>query len=106
MRITPLLFLPFLLPFTYGTGLDFIADWLKGIGISYVAPMPRQGTCRDCSKSSLARFGFDITPTQPTGPCCPDETSTTTTTTTTTTAAPTCTCGLEGTTRIVGGEES
>merc|ERR1719209_1736317 len=111
MRITPLLFLPFLLPYTYGTGLDFIADWLKGIGISYVAPMPRQGTCRDCSRSSLARFGFDITPTQPTGPCCPDETSTTTTTTTTittttTTTASTCTCGLEGTTRIVGGAES
>merc|ERR1719209_2863409 len=111
MRITPLLFLPFLLPYTYGTGLDFIADWLKGIGISYVAPMPRQGTCRDCSRSSLARFGFDITPTQPTGPCCPDETTTTTTTTTTittttTTTASTCTCGLEGTTRIVGGAES
>ena len=55
-----------------------------------------------------ARFGFDITPTQPTGPCCPDETTTaaTTTTTTTTTTAATCTCGLEGTTRIVGGEVS
>ena len=60
-----------------------------------------------------ARFGFDITPTQPTGPCCPDETSTTTTTTTATTTTTTtstttgtCTCGLEGTTRIVGGEES
>ena len=53
-----------------------------------------------------ARFGFDITPTQPTGPCCPEETTTTTTTTTTTGAPQTCTCGLEGTTRIVGGEES
>merc|ERR1711935_1228428 len=103
MRITPPLLLLFVLPYAYATGLNFIADWLQGIGISYVAPMPRQGTCRDCSRSNLARFGFDITPTQPTGPCCPDQTTTTTTTTTT---AATCTCGLEGTTRIVGGEES
>merc|ERR1711899_663209 len=103
MRIALLLFiLPYL---ACGTGLDFLVDWLNGLGISYVPPMPRQGTCRDCSKSTLARFGFDITPTQPTGPCCPEET--TTTTTTTMTGAPqTCTCGLEGTTRIVGGEES
>merc|ERR1712212_1346921 len=113
MRITPMLLLLFVIHYTYGTGLDFLADWLRGIGISYVAPMPRQGTCRDCSRSNLARFGFDITPTQPTGPCCPDETSTTTTTTSTTTTtttttitASTCTCGLEGTTRIVGGAES
>merc|ERR1711910_221753 len=106
MRIALLLFFfPYL---ACGTGLDFLVDWLNGLGISYVPPMPRQGTCRDCSKSTLARFGFDITPTQPTGPCCPEETTTTTTrTTTTTTGAPqTCTCGLEGTTRIVGGEES
>ena len=53
MRITSPLLLLFVLPFTFGTGLDFIADWLKGIGISYVAPLPRQGTCRDCSRSTL-----------------------------------------------------
>ena len=64
-----------------------------------------------------ARFGFDITPTQPTGPCCETSTTasttasttttaTTTTASTTTAAAGTCTCGLEGTTRIVGGQQS
>merc|ERR1711936_838164 len=68
------------------------------------------GTCRDCSRSSLARFGVDLTPTLPTNPCCTTTTtpttSGTTTTTTTTTAAATCKCGMEGTTRIVGGEQS
>merc|ERR1711936_1413450 len=74
------------------------------------------GTCRDCSRSSLARFGVDLTPTLPTNPCCTTTTTpttsgtatttTTTATTTTTTAAATCKCGMEGTTRIVGGEQS
>merc|ERR550534_1338697 len=101
MRIALLLFFfPYL---ACGNGLDFLVDWLNGLGISYVPPMPRQGTCRDCSKSTLARFGFDITPTQPTGPCCPEDTTTTPTTTTTTTPSTTTTtttttttCGLEG----------
>ena len=53
MRIALLLFiLPYL---ACGTGLDFLVDWLNGLGISYVPPMPRQGTCRDCSKSTLVR---------------------------------------------------
>ena len=51
MRIALLLFFfPYL---ASGTGLDFLVDWLNGLGISYVPPMPRQGTCRDCSKSTL-----------------------------------------------------
>ena len=51
MRIAHLLFFfPYL---ACGTRLDFLVDWLNGLGISYVPPMPRQGTCRDCSKSTL-----------------------------------------------------
>merc|ERR1712116_31334 len=65
-------------------------------GAAHLSPPPaRPGTCRDCSRSQLARFGIDLTPTLPTNPCC-----------TTTTTAPTCKCGQEGTTRIVGGEQS
>ena len=56
MRIALLLFfLPYL---ASGTGLDFLVDWLNGLGISYVPPMPRQGTCRDCSKSTLVSAGI------------------------------------------------
>merc|ERR1712004_406996 len=77
--------------------LGVINAILDTVGISYVPPPARPGTCRDCSRSSLARFGVDLTPTLPTNPCCA---------TTTTTTAPTCKCGQEGTTRIVGGEES
>merc|ERR1712116_86169 len=76
--------------------LGVINAILDTVGISYVPPPARPGTCRDCSRSSLARFGVDLTPTLPTNPCC----------TTTTTAAATCKCGMEGTTRIVGGEQS
>merc|ERR1712116_68220 len=99
--------------------LGVINAILDTVGISYVPPPARPGTCRDCSRSSLARFGVDLTPTLPTNPCCTTTTPTTsgTTTTTTTTAAPdgtattttaaaTCKCGMEGTTRIVGGEQS
>ena len=97
--------------------LAVIGAILDSVGIEYVPPPARPGTCRDCSRSQLARFGIgidigigiDLTPTLPTNPCCTTTTAapaTTTTTTTTTTTAPTCTCGQEGTTRIVGGEES
>merc|ERR1711936_1319806 len=106
--------------------LGVINAILDTVGISYVPPPARPGTCRDCSRSSLARFGVDLTPTLPTNPCCtttttpttsettttttttaaPDGSTTTTTTTTTTTATATCKCGMEGTTRIVGGEQS
>ena len=56
MRIALLLFFfPYL---ACGTGLDFLVDWLNGLGISYVPPMPRQGTCRDCSKSTLVSAGI------------------------------------------------
>merc|ERR1711922_40304 len=56
-------------------------------------PPARPGTCRECSRSQLARFGIDLTPTLPTNPCCttttaaPATTTTTTSGTTTTTAA-------------------
>ena len=99
--------------------LAVIGAILDTVGIEYVPPPARPGTCRDCSRSTLARFGIDLTPTLPTNPCCttttaaPATTTTasgTTTTTaagaTTTTTAPTCKCGQEGTTRIVGGEQS
>ena len=57
MRIALLLFFfPYL---ACGTGLDFLVDWLNGLGISYVPPMPRQGTCRDCSKSTLVSAGIE-----------------------------------------------
>merc|ERR1712200_275693 len=88
--------------------LGVINAILDTVGISYVPPPARPGTCRDCSRSSLARFGVDLTPTLPTNPCCTTTTTPTTsgTTTTTTTTAATCKCGMEGTTRIVGGEQS
>merc|ERR1712038_976328 len=91
--------------------LGVINAILDTVGISYVPPPARPGTCRDCSRSSLARFGVDLTPTLPTNPCCTTTTTTptssgSTTTTTATTAAATCKCGREGTTRIVGGEQS
>jgi len=77
---------------------NIIAQWLRNVGIKYVPPPPREGTCRDCSKSSQARFGFDITPTQATNPCCPETTPTPTPTA--------CKCGEEGGSRIVGGQDS
>lgn len=81
-------------------GQNLIETWLRNVGVKYVPPLPRQGTCRDCT-SREGRFGFDITPTQPTGPCC------TTTTAAPTTAAPgSFKCGVEGGTRIVGGVQS
>ena len=115
--------------------LAVISAILDTVGIEYVPPPARPGTCRDCSRSQLARFGIDLTPTLPTNPCCttttaaPATTATTTaagatttttasgattttaagattTTATTTTTAPACKCGQEGTTRIVGGEQS
>jgi len=70
-------------------------DWLAGI--RYVPPPARQGTCRDCSRSQdgdrIARFGFDLTPTQPPLECCPVDPTTLN-----------CTCGVEGNNRIVNGE--
>merc|ERR1712203_406036 len=71
--------------------LAVISAILDTVGIEYVPPPARPGTCRDCSRSSLARFGVDLTPTLPTNPCCTTTTTPTTsgtTTTTTTTAAP------------------
>ena len=79
--------------------LGVINAILDTVGISYVPPPARPGTCRDCSRSSLARFGVDLTPTLPTNPCCE-------TTPTPPTPTATCKCGVEGTTRIVGGEQS
>ena len=84
--------------------LTVISAILDTVGIEYVPPPARPGTCRECSRSQLARFGIDLTPTLPTNPCC--TTTTAAPATTTTTTAPTCTCGQEGTTRIVGGVES
>merc|ERR1712200_369619 len=70
--------------------LAVISAILDTVGIEYVPPPARPGTCRDCSRSQLARFGIgiDLTPTLPTNPCCTTTTAapaTTTTTTTTTT---------------------
>merc|ERR1712088_425427 len=70
--------------------LTVIGAILDTVGIEYVPPPARPGTCRECSRSQLARFGIDLTPTLPTNPCCTTTTAsgtTTTTTTTTTTAA-------------------
>merc|ERR1712200_201758 len=73
--------------------LAVISAILDTVGIEYVPPPARPGTCRDCSRSQLARFGIDLTPTLPTNPCCttttaaPATTTTTTSGTTTTTAA-------------------
>merc|ERR1712018_956220 len=67
--------------------LAVIGAILDTVGIEYVPPPARPGTCRDCSRSHLARFGIDITPTLPTNPCCTTTTTPTTTTTTTTTTA-------------------
>merc|ERR1711936_338071 len=73
--------------------LAVISAILDTVGIEYVPPPARPGTCRDCSRSTLARFGVDLTPTLPTNPCCttttaaPATTTTTTSGTTTTNAA-------------------
>merc|ERR1712088_1244006 len=73
--------------------LAVIGAILDTVGIEYVPPPARPGTCRECSRSQLARFGIDLTPTLPTNPCCttttaaPATTTTTTSGTTTTTAA-------------------
>jgi len=80
--------------------LGLINAILGTVGVEYVPPPARPGTCRDCSRSQLARFGIDLTPTLPTNPCCTD------TPTSAPVTAPTCKCGQEGTTRIVGGEQS
>merc|ERR1712127_210591 len=77
---------------------NIIAQWLSKVGITYVPPPPRPGTCRDCSTNRQARLGFDITPTQATNPCCPGITPAPTTTS--------CKCGEEGGSRIVGGQDS
>merc|ERR1712116_70634 len=58
--------------------LGVINAILDTVGISYVPPPERPGTCRDCSRSSLARFGVDLTPTLPTNPCCTTTTTPTT----------------------------
>merc|ERR1711931_309796 len=75
--------------------LAVISAILDTVGIEYVPPPARPGTCRDCSRSTLARFGIDLTPTLPTNPCCTTTTGTTTTTavgaTTTTTSSGTTT---------------
>merc|ERR1739844_629211 len=77
--------------------LTVIGAILDTVGIEYVPPPARPGTCRECSRSQLARFGIDLTPTLPTNPCCttttaaPATTTTTTSGTTTTTAAGTTT---------------
>merc|ERR1712158_321784 len=76
--------------------LTVIGAILDTVGIEYVPPPARPGTCRECSRSQLARFGIDLTPTLPTNPCCTTTTGTTTTTaagatTTTTTASGTTT---------------
>merc|ERR1711931_280772 len=71
--------------------LAVISAILDTIGIEYVPPPARPGTCRDCSRSQLARFGIDLTPTLPTNPCCTTATAAPATTTaagaTTTTTA-------------------
>merc|ERR1711990_927448 len=50
--------------------LTVISAILDTVGIEYVPPPARPGTCRECSRSQLARFGIDLTPTLPTNPCC------------------------------------
>ena len=60
MAPSSLLLLLIIVPYASAfLGLNFISDWLRGIGISYVAPMPRQGTCRDCSRSNLVGLMLD-----------------------------------------------
>merc|ERR1712212_569159 len=84
--------------------LAVISAILDTVGIEYVPPPARPGTCRDCSRSTLARFGVDLTPTLPTNPCCttttaaPATTTTTSGTTTTTAAGATTTTTTSGTT--------
>merc|ERR1712088_1201407 len=75
--------------------LTVIGAILDTVGIEYVPPPARPGTCRECSRSQLARFGIDLTPTLPTNPCC---TTTTGTTTTTAAGATTPTTTASGTT--------
>ena len=89
--------------------INLVGQLLGQIGITWVAPPPRPGTCRDCTRSDerfrIGRFGFDVVPTQATGqPCC-SVVATTPATPTPTTAVTTsgCKCGTEGQTRIVGG---
>ena len=88
--------------------INLVGQLLEQIGIVWVAPPGRPGTCRDCTGSDegvrKGRFGFDVVPTQATGqPCCSVVGTTTTTTTAPTTG---CKCGTEGQTRIVGGVQS
>merc|ERR1711894_429027 len=75
--------------------LAVIGAILDTVGIEYVPPPARPGTCRECSRSQLARFGIDLTPTLPTNPCC---TTTTAGTATTTAAGTTTTTAASGTT--------
>merc|ERR1712051_636110 len=77
--------------------LTVIGAILDTVGIEYVPPPARPGTCRECSRSQLARFGIDLTPTLPTNPCC-TTTTTTSGTTTTTAAGTTTTTAASGTT--------
>ena len=37
---------------TVGT-LDVITQWFKGVGIEYVPPLRRDGTCRDCTSREV-----------------------------------------------------
>ena len=36
---------------------NIIAQWLSKVGITYVPPPPRPGTCRDCSTNSQVSRG-------------------------------------------------
>merc|ERR1712088_366808 len=79
--------------------LTVIGAILDTVDIEYVPPPARPGTCRECSRSQLARFGIDLTLTLPTNPCCTTTTAAPATTTTTTSAgATTTTTTASGTT--------
>merc|ERR1712200_305785 len=78
--------------------LAVIGAILDTVGIEYVPPPARPGTCRERGRSQLARFGIDLTPTLPTNPCCTTTTAATTTTTTTAAGATTTTTTTTSTT--------
>merc|ERR1712203_1102841 len=83
--------------------LAVISAILDTVGIEYVPPPARPGTCRDCSRSTLARFGVDLTPTLPTNPCCTTTTAAPATTTTTAAGATTTTTTSGTTTTTAAG---
>merc|ERR1712168_423178 len=83
--------------------LAVIGAILDTVGIEYVPPPARPGTCRDCSRSTLARFGVDLTLTLPTNPCCTTTTAAPTTTTTTTSGTTTTTAAGATTTTTASG---